>query len=75
MVDHAFREQITLLLVNDALEANKRNRAEATLQLLDAAGTLIVDAFRHNGADARELADMFAQYLVQQVTHYTDGGQ
>ncbi|MCD2324991.1 hypothetical protein LQ953_13285 [Sphingomonas sp. IC-56] len=67
MVDHDYRERVTLLLVTDALEANNGNRAEAALHLLDAAGTLIVDAQRHAAINAEETARAAAQYLIEQV--------
>ena len=75
MADHEHREQITLLMVNDALEANARDRREATLHLLDAAGTLIVDAQLKGGFDARALVDQAAQYLIDQVLSHLEGGQ
>jgi len=68
MADHAFREQVTLTLMEDALEANDRHYGEAISHLLDVAGTLILHAVK-NGAhnDAFELSNTAAEYLVGQI--------
>jgi len=71
MIEHAHREQVTLLLVNDALEANQRDVSEAALQLLDAAGTLILHNLR--GQRAINMAHVMAGYLVDQVTANSEG--
>lgn len=73
MADHEHREQVTLLLVNDALEANDRNVAEAVTHLVDAAGTLILHKL--NGDRAVEIARLFAQYLIDQIEENAGGGR
>ena len=75
MSDHERREAITLIMVNDALEANDGKRNEAVSHLLDAAGTLIVDAQLKGGYDARELVSQAAQYLIDQVLSNLEDGQ
>lgn len=73
MSDHDRRDAITLLWVNDALEAHGRRRSEATSHLLDAVGTLIVDAQLKDGYDATALVQQAAQYLIDQVLSNLEG--
>ncbi len=67
MGDHGFTENVTLLLANDALEANGRNITNAVCHLLDAAGSLIVHAHKHNGADGKGALAESVVYLIDQV--------
>ncbi|AJA10031.1 hypothetical protein SKP52_15770 [Sphingopyxis fribergensis] len=75
MVDHALREQLTLILMNDALEANSRDWVEATYHLLDVAGTIIIEAANRTGLDDREQVRLAAQYLIGQVDANSGGVQ
>lgn len=75
MTDHARREAITILLVNDALEANSRNREEAIYHLLDAAGTIIVDAYLKRGLCPADMTRHFAKYLIKQVLANVGGDE
>lgn len=67
MADLDLHQAVTNLLVNDAYEANGRNRELATCHLLDAAATIIVDAHRIVGLHASDMAQHFAVYLVAKV--------
>lgn len=60
-------QAVTLLLVNDALEAHGRKREPAVGHLIDAAATLIVDAHRKVGLDAADMTRHFAKYLIERV--------
>ncbi|MEC9065710.1 MAG: hypothetical protein VX569_00345 [Pseudomonadota bacterium] len=71
MANHELREEITLILVNEALEANGRVISEAALHLLDAAGTLILHNLK--GDRAVEMARAMAGYLVDQVVENSGG--
>lgn len=74
MADLDRHQAVTHLWVNEALEANGRNREAATCHLLDAAATVIVDAHLKVGLDAADMAKHFADYLVAKVMTNAGGG-
>lgn len=72
-------QAVTHILMNDALEANGRNREAATCHLLDAAATIIFDAHLKVGLDAADMAEHFAalfgEYLIAKVMAHAGGGK
>jgi hypothetical protein len=64
---------VVVLMAHDALEATGEQSAPASLLLIDAALTILVTRIT-DAAGRREMAEMFGEYMLQQVDAVTQAG-